>query len=74
VLGSMANEARRQRKVVADWEEMGAIVTFSDVKVWMPELLDTGYCGRVVIFPGRLHGKSFAEQYFFEVGFVPRCG
>lgn len=22
---------------------------------------------------GRLHGKSFAEQYFFEIGFVP-CG
>lgn len=47
VLGMMANEARRQRKVVADLIEMGAYVEFSDEHVWLPELMDTGYCRRV---------------------------
>ena len=32
VLGMMAREARRQRKVVADLEEMGAIVIFRRMK------------------------------------------
>ena len=47
VLGSMAREAKRQRKVVADLREMGAQFVFSDEEPWMPELLDTGYCRRV---------------------------
>ena len=46
VLGSMANEARRQRKVVVDLREMGAIVALLDEESSMPELLDTGYCRR----------------------------
>ena len=47
VLG-MAYEADRQRKAVADLREAGAEdVEFSDEQVWMPELLDTGYCERV---------------------------
>ena len=46
VLAWMANEARRQRKVVADLRDMGAIVSFSDEEPSMPELLDTGYCHR----------------------------
>ena len=46
--GSMAYEARRQRKVVADLEESGMDVEFSDEEPSMPELLDTGYSGRVI--------------------------
>ena len=47
VLGIMANEARRQRKVVADLEEMGARIMFSDEEASLPEWLDAGYCNRV---------------------------
>ena len=48
VLGSMAQEARRQRKVVADLREMGAQFVFSGEEPSMPELLDIGYCRRVI--------------------------
>ena len=45
VLGMMAREAKRQRKVKADLLEMGVGVHYPEKAAWMPELLDTRYCG-----------------------------
>ncbi len=60
ILGSMAYEARRQRQVVADLREASAFeIEFSDEQVWMPELLDTGYLGRVTYI--RIVGKQFDD-------------
>ena len=47
-LGWLTREATRRRQVVADLEKMGAKITWSQKTTRTPELLDTGFLGRII--------------------------
>ena len=49
-LGYLVYEAKRQRKVVAELERLGAGIEFFKGAVepsWLPDVLDTGYLARI---------------------------